>query len=215
MITIVDYNAGNIKSIINMLRILGIKSRIATTPEELMEADRLILPGVGHFDFGMTELEKRGLVDALNKRVIEDKIPILGVCLGAQLLTYGSEEGNRLGLGWIDGETIKFNRTRLSSSLRIPHMGWSDTWSALAEGKENPLTHGLPDDMRFYFTHSYHILCNDPQQVLLYADYGYPFVAGVHQCNVLGVQFHPEKSHRFGMALLRNFNVWQPLNCDE
>lgn len=212
MISIIDYNAGNLKSIANMLRVLGIKCQTASTPKEIMEAERLILPGVGHFDFGMTELEKRGLVGALNVRVLENKVPILGICLGAQLLTLGSEEGDKQGLSWIDGETVKFDASRLGASLRIPRMGWSDTWSALSENEENPLTHNLPHDMRFYYVHSYHMTCSDPKQALLCADYGYSYLAGVRRDNILGVQFHPEKSHRYGMALLRNFYAWEPLS---
>lgn len=198
-----------------MLRVLGIRSRIASSPKEVMEAERLILPGVGHFDFGMNELEKLGLVGALNKKVIEEETPLLGICLGAQLLTNSSEEGIKSGLGWVDGQTVEFDRQKLKERLRVPHMGWSNTWSALAEGNENPLTSGLPDDMRFYFVHSYHMICHDPNQVLLYADYGYPFVAGVKHKNIMGVQFHPEKSHKFGMALLRNFSAWVPSGCDD
>ena len=206
MITIIDYDTGNIKSIVNMLRAIGAPSRISSDAGEIATAEKLILPGVGHFDYGMAELEKRGLIAVLNKRVLEERVPILGICLGAQLLTRGSEEGVRPGLGWIDGKTVRFDRARMGPNLRVPHMGWADTWT----GHDHPLTRGLPQDMRFYFVHSYHIVCDRPDQIMLQARHGYAFVAGVAHDNILGVQFHPEKSHRFGMAMLRNFVAWNP-----
>lgn len=211
MITIVDYGAGNIKSVANMLRSLGVKSRISGEPDEIGSAERLILPGVGHFDFGMAALEKRGLVDALNARVIDDKVPVLGICLGAQLLTRGSEEGDKPGLSWIDAETVKFERGRLGPDLRVPHMGWADTWAIV----DNEIFSDLPGDTRFYYVHSYHMVCRVREQAILMASYGYEFVAGVGKENILGVQFHPEKSHRFGMQLLRNFSEWEPLKTDD
>lgn len=206
MITIVDYDAGNIKSIVNMLRALGVASRISGEPGEIATAERLILPGVGHFDHGMGELCKRGLVAALERRVREDGIPILGICLGAQLLTRSSEEGTQPGLGWINGRTVRFDRARMDTSLRVPHMGWADTRALRA----NPLLDGAADGARFYFVHSYHIICDDPGQAILGARYGYDFTCGVQRANILGVQFHPEKSHRFGMQVLRNFAAWNP-----
>jgi glutamine amidotransferase len=206
MITIVDYDAGNIRSIVNMLRVLGVASRISNDPAEIAAADRLILPGVGNFDYGMGELSRRGLINALRQRVLEDCTPILGICLGAQLLTGGSEEGRSLGLGWIAGRTVRFDRARMNSSLRVPHMGWADTWAL----RENPLFAGIPADARFYYVHSYHIVCEAPEQAILSARYGYDFTSGVQNRNILGVQFHPEKSHRYGMQLLRNFASWDP-----
>jgi glutamine amidotransferase len=207
MITIVDYGAGNIRSIVNMLRALGIKSRVSGTPDEIATAERLILPGVGHFDHGMGELLERGLMAALERRVREEGIPILGICLGAQLLTRSSEEGALPGLGWIDGCTIRFDRARMGARLRVPHMGWADTWAM----RDNPLLDGLSADARFYYVHSYHIVCDDPEQAIFGAHHGYDFISGVKRANVLGVQFHPEKSHRFGMQVLRNFAAWKPL----
>jgi imidazole glycerol-phosphate synthase subunit HisH len=206
MITIVDYDAGNIKSIVNMLRALGIPSRISGDPADIMRADKLILPGVGHFDYGMKELFRRGLVGALNQRVVTDGIPLLGICLGAQLLMRGSAEGVERGLGWIDGDTVAFDRSRLHQQLRVPHMGWAETRSQA----ENPLAPGLTADARFYFVHSFHMVCDRDENVLFKAQHGYEFVAGVRCANILGVQFHPEKSHRFGMQVLRNFGDWQP-----
>jgi glutamine amidotransferase len=205
MITIIDYDAGNIKSVVNMLRAFGAPSRITGDPAEIAAAEKLILPGVGHFDYGMGQLEARGLVDVLNRRVLEDGVPILGICLGAQLLTRGSEEGNRAGLGWVAGETVRFDRSRMDARLRVPHMGWADTWAT----RESPLSDGL-SDARFYYVHSYHLACDSAREAILAANYGYDFTVGVQRGNVLGVQFHPEKSHRFGMQLLQNFVVWRP-----
>jgi imidazole glycerol-phosphate synthase subunit HisH len=206
MITIVDYDAGNIKSIVNMLRSLGVASRTTADPAVIAAADKLILPGVGHFDYGMRELVQRGLAAALNQRVLHDGIPILGICLGAQLLMRCSAEGTEQGLGWIAGDTVAFDRTRMPTRLRVPHMGWADT--SVRPG--NPLGTGLPADARFYFVHSFHIVCDHDEDVIFKASHGYEFVAGVQRGNILGVQFHPEKSHRFGMQVLRNFSAWQP-----
>lgn len=206
MITIVDYDAGNLKSIVNMLRVLGLKSETSGSAAGIASASRLILPGVGHFDFGMGELEKRGLVEALGKRVIEDGVPILGICLGAQLLTRGSEEGNRPGLGWIDASTRRFDKARLADHLRIPHMGWADTWAE----RPSPLDSAVAAGTRFYYVHSYHIVCEAPESSILAAAHGYAFTAGVQRGNILGVQFHPEKSHRFGMQILKAFAAWTP-----
>lgn len=206
MITIVDYSVGNIKSVANMLRALGAASRISSSPDEIAQAERLILPGVGHFDHGMRELHERGLIAALSARVLEDRIPILGICLGAQLLTRSSEEGDRPGLGWIDATAVRFDSSRMDPRLCVPHMGWADTWAL----RTHLLFAGLPDDTRFYYVHSYHLACDAPDQAVLAARHGYDFVSGVARGNILGVQFHPEKSHRFGMQLLRNFIAWQP-----
>jgi glutamine amidotransferase len=206
MITIVDYGVGNIHSIVNMLRALGFKSRIAKDASEIGNAERLILPGVGHFDYGMRSLRSRGLVEALQQRVLGDGIPILGICLGAQLLTRGSEEGHEPGLSWIAGNTVAFDRARLGSSLRVPHMGWANTWQV----RETPLTTALPADARFYYVHSFHLTCDNDDDAAFMAHHGYEFVAGFHRENILGVQFHPEKSHRFGMQIIRNFCTWKP-----
>jgi glutamine amidotransferase len=201
MITIVDYGTGNLRSIQNMLRYLGHDSEITGDPAAIAKATKLILPGVGKFDFGMDELNTRGLTETLSRRVLDDKVPVLGICLGAQLLTRSSEEGELPGLGWLAARTICFNRMRESAAdIRVPHMGWADTKfvgnSRLAIGLEHP---------RFYYVHSYHIVTDDPADVLCEAHYGHTFTAGIARSNVLGVQFHPEKSHRFGMKLLENF----------
>lgn len=202
MITIIDYKAGNFRSIENMLKRLGVKSHFTDKVADIKAADKLILPGVGHFDHGMTKLNESGLVDVLNEKVLHQNTPILGICLGAQLMTESSEEGQKKGLGWINGETIKFQKSRLPSSYKIPHMGWTD----VSAKSDNILSQDLQKEARFYFVHSYYMDIADKKQVLFSAEYGHNFDAGFAHKNIYGVQFHPEKSHQFGMTLLKNFN---------
>ena len=201
MICIVDYGVGNLRSVQNMLRVLGHDSKIVSTPDEVSEATKIILPGVGHFDFGMKSLAERNLINVLNEKVLEHRTPVLGICLGAQLLTRRSDEGEVSGLGWINAETTKFDSSRLDSSLRIPHMGWADT----EYRRSNRLFEGAGNNPRYYFVHSFHIVCEDEADELCHATHGYRFVAGVARENIRGVQFHPEKSHRFGKRILANF----------
>ncbi len=198
---LVDYGTGNLRSIQNMFARIGVASHISSDPEIIASATKLILPGVGHFDFGMTQLNRSGLRRVLEKQVFERKTPILGICLGAQLLTRRSDEGNEPGLAWIDAETVRFDRSRLQANTRIPHMGWTDTTFASTE----PLFHGLESPSRFYYVHSYHLNCKQPEDEMCFANYGYRFVSGIRHENVMGVQFHPEKSHHFGMQVLKNF----------
>jgi glutamine amidotransferase len=202
MVVIIDYEVGNLTSIKKMLKKAGCADvLISSKPEDILKATKLILPGVGHFDYGMRKLHSSGLVELLNKRVLEDKIPILGICLGAQLLTRGSEEGSQKGLGWVAADTVKFDSSKLDQNLKIPHMGWSEvTYKADA-----PLFTDMPEDSRFYFVHSYHITCDNTEDIGVTTKYGYEFVAGVVKDNIMGMQFHPEKSHKFGMQLLSNF----------
>lgn len=202
-ITIVDYGTGNLASIANMLRHIGVPAEISSDPAQVRKARRLILPGVGHFDFGMTALRSSGLLDALNDRVQGDGIPVLGICLGAQLLTRRSDEGNLPGLGWIQAETVSFSRGRLGPNLRIPHMGWSDTTFSPKE----PLFKGAEASPRFYYVHSFHLACDKPENEICWGHHGYRFTAGIRSGHVCGVQFHPEKSHQFGMQLLRSFSA--------
>ncbi len=184
-----------------MLRTLGVNSRVASDPLMLREATGLILPGVGHFDYGMTSLRRSGMVRVLEQMVFEHKTPFLGICLGAQLLTRRSDEGSEPGLGWIEGETVGFDREKLTDHLRVPHMGWSDTYCEIG----HPLFSGFQETPRFYYVHSFHLSCDRKEDELCYSKHGYRFVSGVHRDNILGVQFHPEKSHRFGKVILRNF----------
>jgi imidazole glycerol-phosphate synthase subunit HisH len=202
MLTIIDYGIGNLSSIKNMLKKIGMTDCVISKDErDIAEADKLILPGVGHFDYGMRRLRESPFFDTLNKRVLEDKIPILGICLGAQLLTKSSEEGTEKGLGWIDAQTLRFDTTKLTTNLKVPHMGWSDVQFK----SESRLFAGVTEIPRFYFVHTYHIVCNNPSDAIVECTHGYPFTAGVERDNIVGMQFHPEKSHRFGMKLLDNF----------
>ncbi len=185
-----------------MLRKAGCaQSVISSNPDEISKATKLILPGVGAFDMGMENLHKSGLVELLNRRVLEEKIPILGICLGAQLLTKSSEEGTMPGLGWVDATTLRFQVDDENKNLKIPNMGWCD----VSMQKESRFILDLPADSRFYFVHSYHIVCRDKADVLLTAKHGITFTAAIEKENIIGAQFHPEKSHKFGLTLFKNF----------
>lgn len=204
MITIVDYGAGNIKSVSNMLTYLGITSCIASDPRAIERAERLILPGVGHFGYGMAALKGRAMIEPLTARVVGDGVPILGICLGAHLMMDGSAEDGEPGLGWVNGSAVRFDRTRLGDRLKLPHMGWAATWAV----RDNPLVGFWETDTRFYHAHSYHMMPRDETAPILKAAYGHEFTTGIEHKNILGVQFHPEKSHRFGLALLHRFADW-------
>lgn len=199
MVGIIDYGLGNLGSIQNMIKAIGEKSVISSKPEELDKCDRYILPGVGAFDAGMSKLNESGLVDYIKSKATNEKRPILGICLGMQLLGRRSEEGNLPGLGLIPFDNIRFRLD--DSDLKIPHMGWD----IVDIKQDNPLITGLTGTQRYYFVHSYHAKCDSEENVLMTCDYGYEFAASVVKGNIMGVQFHPEKSHDFGMALLRNF----------
>lgn len=200
MIAIIDYGLGNLGSIANMLKVIGEKNIITDDKETILSADKLILPGVGAFDAGMKNLKEKGLTKVINKAALEDKKPILGVCLGMQLLGMESEEGNLKGLGLIPFTSRKFQFFG-ETKLAIPHMGW-DIVNFI---QNHPLTTGLKGRQRYYFVHSYYAVCEHKENILMTCDYGYEFAAAVVKDNVIGVQFHPEKSHDFGMNLLKNF----------
>src|SRR5882762_8889972 len=201
MLIIVDYGVGNLASIKNMLKKAGVDSLISSDADAILAADKLILPGVGAFDTCADKLRQSGLTSVLNQKVLEQKTPVLGVCVGMQLLTEGSEEGVLPGLGWIRGSVIKFRQDRIAAGLKIPHMGWTD----VKLSKPSGLFEDMYEDPRFYFVHSYHPVLKDDHDALVRANYGYDFVAGMERGNVMGVQFHPEKSHKFGLRLLSNF----------
>lgn len=198
MIAILDYGLGNLGSISNMLKVIGEKSKITSDREKIEEADGIILPGVGAFDAGMSKLNESGLTNVIKAESLKSK-PVLGICLGMQLLGRRSEEGSLEGLSLIPFECRKFRFE--DSSLKIPHMGWD----VVEFEKEHPILKELIGQQRYYFVHSYHAVCDSTENVLMTCDYGYRFTASVVKDNVIGVQFHPEKSHDFGLALLSNF----------
>ena len=201
MISIVNYGSGNIQAISNILDQLRIEFVVSARPEDLSRADRVILPGVGAFDQAMHELDRSGLRQALDKAVLEDKKPILGICVGMQLLARSSEEGKREGLGWIDGDVKKFDNVDVPSATYLPHMGWNSVRPLAASA----LFAGIDLDAGYYFLHSYYFRCNDDADQLAITDYGIQFTSVVHRGNIYGVQFHPEKSHLAGVQLIRNF----------
>lgn len=195
MIAILDYGLGNIRSISNMLRKAGAQSFVAATADELRGAERAILPGVGSFDAGMQRLDRSGLRPALEDHVAAGR-PLLGICLGMQMLGRSSEEGTAPGLGLLSGDTV---RLRPPDGRPVPHMGWTP----VEPTRPSAIFPSPSDDLRFYFLHSFHLACEDPADVVAVADYGEPVTAAAGRANVLGVQFHPEKSHRHGLELLQ------------
>jgi glutamine amidotransferase len=200
MIAIIDCGIGNVGSVANMFRKLGVAAVVSGEPAAVERADKLVLPGVGAFDHGMNQLRASGLIPLLERRVLLEKTPILGICLGLQLYTRGSEEGDCPGLGWLPASTVRFRFSGEKERLRVPHMGWNTVEPARAD-----VWPSLTGQARFYFVHSYHIECDFADDVLATCSYGYAFVAAARRGNIAGVQFHPEKSHRFGMAVLRDF----------
>lgn len=200
MFVIVDYGVGNLTSIQNMLKKAGNHAIISGQAEDMLNASKLLLPGMGHFDNCMQKLNASGLRPVIEKRVFEDKIPVLGICVGLQMFMHSSEEGTEPGLGWIKGKTVRFKPEQMKGTTKIPNMGWLDV-----QGKKaSPLLTAF-EESRFYFAHSYHVVPEHAEDKLVEAEYGYVFTAGLEKDNIVGVQFHPEKSHRFGMQLLKNF----------
>jgi len=184
-----------------MLLHLGFESLISSNRQMIDQADKLILSGVGSFDQGMKKLAEKELMDHLARKVLVDKIPILGICLGMQLFTESSEEGLMPGLNWIKAKTIRFNFTGNNNKLKIPHMGWN----TITVKKNDPLLKDIATEPRFYFVHSYHLECKDKEDILCQTIHGYEFASAIARENIYGVQFHPEKSHRYGMQILKNF----------
>lgn len=200
---IVDYGICNVGSVRNMLRRSGVLATTVNSPDALEDYDRIILPGVGHFKAGMENLRNGGWVDAIRHAATVQHKPLLGICLGMQLLAHHSEEGDCEGLGLLDMDVVHFDRSRLNSSLVIPHMGWSEVDQAC---DHSLVASAQIENQRFYFVHSLHVVPrSDTVQPLFWCNYGYPFVAGCARENIMGVQFHPEKSHMFGVELLTNF----------
>lgn len=206
MIVIIDYGLGNLGSIANMLKLIGTPAEVTDKPQKIELADHLILAGVGAFDAGMQHLNEMNLIPLLEHKVLEQKTPFMGICLGMQLLSRQSEEGQLPGLGWFDAKTLRFNPENLAADLRIPHMGWNE----IHMQKDHPLLADLGDEPRFYFVHSYYVNCLEKDAVLATTDYGLPFHSVLGKDNILGTQFHPEKSHRYGRKILENFVRWIP-----
>ena len=201
MIVIIDYKMGNLGSILNMLKKIGAPAMASSLPEDILQADKLILPGVGAFDNGMTNLKESGLLSVLNEKVLAKKTPILGICLGMQLLTRRSAEGGLEGLGWIEADTVRFRFGKEESTLKVPHMGWN----TVRFKPGSILSSGLENEARFYFVHSFHVVCDREENVAGKTFYGYEFSSAIQNGNIMGVQFHPEKSHKYGLRLLKNF----------
>ena len=200
MIVIVDYGIGNLASVLNMFKKIGAKDVVVSNDgETLLKATKILLPGVGAFDGGMGNLEKSGLIPTLNQKVLQEKVPVLGICLGMQMLTKKSAEGQKPGLGWIDAETLKFSPPP-ELKLKVPNMGWN----YVQVQRPNPLIE-VGSKSRFYFVHSYYVKCADEKQSLATSNFGTDFTCMVNKDNIFGAQFHPEKSLKFGMKVLENF----------
>jgi imidazole glycerol-phosphate synthase subunit HisH len=200
MLVIVDYGVGNLNSILNMMKKAGLEAVIGSNYDEIANASKILLPGMGAFDNCMEKLEASGLRNIIHQKALVEKVPVLGICVGLQMFMEKSEEGRLPGLGWIKGNCIRFNVEKMQDNQKIPNMGWLE----IEPKKDSKLLRGL-ENARFYFAHSYHVQPENSQDILMTANYGYDFAVGVEKDNLLGVQFHPEKSHRFGMQLLKNF----------
>ena len=201
MVIVIDCGLGNNGSVINMIKKVGVEARASADPAEIRIAEKLILPGIGKFDVAMQRLNDLNLRDILEEMVIVKKKPFLGICLGMQLLTEKSEEGILPGLGWIMGKTVRFNFNNLTEKPKIPHMGWN----SVIPQRESAFLSPIENELSFYFVHSYHVVCYDQADVLTTTNYGYEFVSAIQKDNIMGVQFHPEKSHIYGMAFLKVF----------
>ncbi len=199
MITIVDYGMGNLGSIANMLKKIQVHSVITSDVAEIEKATKIILPGVGAFDNAMKRINENGLKEVLEHKALVEQVPILGICLGMQLLTMSSEEGRLPGLGWVAATTKRFPPDQ---NLKVPHMGWN----LVSKASYSVLTESFTDEYRFYFVHSYYVRVEDTKDSILKTTYGIEFDSAIQRDNIYGVQFHPEKSHKFGMKLLEVFS---------
>lgn len=202
MIKVIDYGLGNIRAFLNVYKRSNIPAEVARNADDLMGASHLVLPGVGSFDHAMKLLQASGMREALDDLVLNRSIPVLGICVGMQIMAERSDEGSLAGLGWIHASVRKFPSNEYHPPLRLPHMGWND----VVPKAPSRLFSGLEIDARFYFLHSYYFDCDDSEAALAESSYGQRFVCAVHQNNVYGVQFHPEKSHQYGTRLLQNFS---------
>ena len=201
MIGIIDYGSGNVQAIATIYKNLNINYQVITKPKDLEKADKLILPGVGAFDATMKQLIDSGLKDKLNELVLEKKIPILGICVGLQVMGYGSEEGDLSGLGWIPGKVKKFDETKINFKPKLPHMGWN----TINNVQSHKLFQEIDNDFGFYFVHSFYFECESESNILTTSEYGIDFTSAIFSEHIIGTQFHPEKSHGNGVILFKNF----------
>jgi glutamine amidotransferase len=201
MITIIDYGVGNIYAFQNVYKRLNIPTKIARKVEDLQDVEKLILPGVGAFDYAMSQLNASGMRERLDELVLKEKVPVIGICVGMQMMGNKSEEGQLEGLKWIDADILKFDETLIKQRTKLPHMGWND----VTPKSTHPLFIGLEKDAIFYFLHSFYFKCNNEDDSIALSDYGVTFTSSANHENVYGIQFHPEKSHQYGEVLLHNF----------
>jgi glutamine amidotransferase len=201
MIVIIDYGMGNLRSVAKSLERLKINAITSSQAKDIRSAEKIILPGVGHFAQGMKNLAELGLIDLLNQKVLNEKTPFLGICLGMQLVTQHSDEGNCDGLGWMEAQTKSFKDQKLDPKLKIPHMGWNN----ILVKQAHPFLNGQNSDDVYYFVHSYYVQCQNAESILATTTYGLEFASLIYHENILGTQFHPEKSHKQGLNLIKNF----------
>ena len=201
MITLIDYGVGNIFAFQNVYKRLNIPTKIAKRNEDLANAKKLILPGVGSFDYAMAQLNASGMREKLDELVLEKKVPVIGICVGMQMMGNRSDEGKLEGLKWIDSEILKFDQNLIQQRTKLPHMGWNN----VAPINNHPLFIGLEKEAIFYFLHSFYFKCKNETESIAVSNYGISFSSAVHRENIYGIQFHPEKSHQYGEKLLHNF----------
>lgn len=201
MITLIDYGVGNINAFVNVYKRVDVPVKIAKDKSDLIGAEKLILPGVGHFDHAMSQLNKSGMREALDELVLENGIPVIGICVGMQMMANKSDEGTMEGLKWIDASVRKFDEAKIKQVTRLPHMGWNDVQPV----SSNALFEGLEKDAIFYFLHTYYFECNNTEDIMAKTEYGGEFASAASYENRYGIQFHPEKSHHYGEILLHNF----------
>lgn len=201
MISIIDYGVGNVKAFLNIYNKLGHKAHLARTVEDLIGSSKIILPGVGHFDYAMTKFLESGLSESVNDQVLNKKIPALGICVGMQMLAKKSEEGSMPGLGWMEADVLRFDIDKIDFRPHLPHMGWNDVDIV----KNDKILVGFPNQSKFYFLHSYYMACDKASDVIATSEYGTTFSCIVNHENIYGIQCHPEKSHGFGIKFLDNF----------
>lgn len=202
MIGIIDFGLGNINSFLNIYKRLHVAAKRLRTPEDFEGVQKLILPGVGAFDHAMESFNNSGISEITHKKVLEEKMPVIGICVGMQMLANASDEGRLPGLGWVNGQIKRFDETKIPFVTRLPHMGWNDVELDI----NSSIFQEFPSHPKFYFLHSYYFECANNEDRIAQADYGVTFTCAVSKANIYGVQFHPEKSHHFGVKLLENFS---------